>query len=134
MADELFRKKSMEKINSPENLNEYIRVANPGVWVLLVAILILLVGFCTWGVMGQIKTSVPAQITVTGGQIECSVRPADMTKISSGMSVEVGEEVGKVDSVDVRGGTVTVKISLPDGVYEADIITERFAPLSLILN
>ena len=41
MNDQLFRKKSMEKITSPENLNDYIRVASPGVWMTLCAVILL---------------------------------------------------------------------------------------------
>ena len=43
MSD-LFRKKSMEKVTSPEQLNDYIRVSNPGVWTVLAAVVILLAG------------------------------------------------------------------------------------------
>ena len=44
MNQQLFRKKSVDKVSSPEQLNEYIRVANPGVWMVLAAIVILLAG------------------------------------------------------------------------------------------
>ena len=44
MNEQLFRKKSVDKVSSPEQLNEYIRVANPGVWMVLAAIVILLAG------------------------------------------------------------------------------------------
>lgn len=30
MSDQIFRKKSLDRISSPEQLNDYIRVANPG--------------------------------------------------------------------------------------------------------
>ena len=30
MNEQLFRKKSIDRVSSPEQLNEYIRVANPG--------------------------------------------------------------------------------------------------------
>ena len=46
MNDQLFRKKSMEKITSPENLNDYIRVASPGVWMTLCAVILILIGVC----------------------------------------------------------------------------------------
>ena len=31
----LFRKKSLERISSPEQLNEYVRVSTPSVWLVL---------------------------------------------------------------------------------------------------
>ena len=43
MADNsIFRKKSLERVQSPEQLNDYIKVANPGVWLVLIAVIIFL--------------------------------------------------------------------------------------------
>ncbi len=44
MSDQIFRKKSLDRISSPEQLNDYIRVANPGIWMILAAVIILLAG------------------------------------------------------------------------------------------
>ncbi len=44
----LFRKTSMDRIRSPEQLNDYLRVTNPAVWVLLAALLLLLAGLAVW--------------------------------------------------------------------------------------
>lgn len=51
----LFRKKSMDKISSPEELNDYIRVTSPSVWMVLAGTVILLVGFLAWGVFGTVN-------------------------------------------------------------------------------
>lgn len=37
MNDKIFRKKSVEKMSSPEQLNDYVKVTNPGVWMVLAA-------------------------------------------------------------------------------------------------
>ena len=60
MKEGLFRKKSMDKISSPEQLNDYIRVSNPGVWMILACIIILLIGMCVWGVFGRLETTMKA--------------------------------------------------------------------------
>lgn len=49
MNDKIFRKKSVDKMSSPEQLNDYIKVTNPGVWMVLAAIAVLLAGVCVWG-------------------------------------------------------------------------------------
>ena len=51
---ELFRKKSIEKVSTPEQLNDYIRVTTPSVWVVLIATALLLAGMLVWGVFGSI--------------------------------------------------------------------------------
>ena len=40
----LFRKQSLEGISSPEQLDDYLKVTNPGLWVILIAPLFLLIG------------------------------------------------------------------------------------------
>ena len=52
--DELFRKKSVERISSPDELNDYIRVTTPSVWIVLAAIVVLLVGMLAWSVFGTV--------------------------------------------------------------------------------
>ncbi|MCQ2476200.1 MAG: hypothetical protein MJ173_09930 [Clostridia bacterium] len=133
MADDLFRKKSLDKIKSPDQLNDYVRVANPGVWLLLCAVVVLLIGFCVWGIFGQIKTTVPAQITVDSGKIICAV-DGDIDKIEVGMTVEAGDTNGVVKLVDTESDLVEIDISLSDGVYEGEIVTESIAPLSFVFN
>ncbi len=46
MDKQLFRKSSIERVSSPEQLNDYIKVSNPGVWMILAAIIALLIGVC----------------------------------------------------------------------------------------
>ena len=38
----IFREKAITRVTSPEQLNEYIRVATPGIWFILIAILLAL--------------------------------------------------------------------------------------------
>lgn len=49
MSNPIFRQKSIEKITSPEQINDYIRVSNPSVWMVLAAVIVLLAGVCVWG-------------------------------------------------------------------------------------
>lgn len=46
MNQQLFRKSSIERVSSPEQLNDYIKVTNSGVWLVLAAVIMLLVGTC----------------------------------------------------------------------------------------
>ncbi len=50
----IFRKKSLERVTSPEQLNDYIRVTTPSVWIILAATLILIIGTLVWAVFGKI--------------------------------------------------------------------------------
>ena len=50
MDNQIFRKKNIERVSSPEQLNDYVRVSNPGVWMVLTAVIVLLFGICAWGI------------------------------------------------------------------------------------
>ena len=52
--DQIFRKKTVEKISSPEDLDDYIKVTTPSVWVIMIAIVILLIGSLVWGCLGKL--------------------------------------------------------------------------------
>ena len=54
-ANSIFREKSMERVSSPEELNDYIRVTTPSVWVVLIALVLLLVGMLAWSVFGTVE-------------------------------------------------------------------------------
>lgn len=54
MNSSIFREKSIERVSSPEKLDDYIRVTTPSVWITLAAIVILLVGVIAWGIFGEL--------------------------------------------------------------------------------
>ena len=153
----LFRKKSLERISSPEQLNAYIRVATPSVWLMLSAIVILLVGVCVWSVFGQLVTTVSVAAVSRDGTVTAYVRAADLEKISQGDGVTVGDAEGTVSAVSSEpvpvdasfteymrhvGGlqegewvyAVGVDAACADGVYAAQIVIDSVAPMSFVLN
>ena len=44
MKNDLFRKESVEKLTGPEDLNAYVKVLNPRVWLILAGIIIAIAG------------------------------------------------------------------------------------------
>ncbi|MCR4704591.1 MAG: hypothetical protein K5641_00870 [Lachnospiraceae bacterium] len=64
----IFREKSIERVSSPEQLDDYIRVTTPSVWLILFATIILIVGALVWGVLGRIEVQ-----TETGTQTDAPI-------------------------------------------------------------
>lgn len=94
MKKQLFRKKSLEQISSPEQLTDYIQVTRPGVWTVLVAAVLLLVSLLVWGVYGALPDAVSVNGVAENGVVTCYVEnPANL---SAGMEAEVDETAGKV--------------------------------------
>lgn len=54
-GNNIFREKSLERVSSPEALNDYIRVTTPSVWIVLAATVLLLLGMLAWSVFGTVE-------------------------------------------------------------------------------
>ena len=53
----IFREKSLERISTPEQLNDYIKVTKPSVWVVLIASILLIAGALVWAIFGKIEVN-----------------------------------------------------------------------------
>ena len=70
----LFREKNLEAMDSPESLNDYLRVTSPGVWLIMAAVIAVLVGAILWGVFGRINTTTDLAIATTEGMSNLALR------------------------------------------------------------
>ena len=48
-----FREKASKKLRSPDDLDEYVRVTNPSVWVVLAACATLMIGLFAWASLAR---------------------------------------------------------------------------------
>lgn len=137
MDNKLFTKKSLDKIKSPESLNDYIRVSNPGIWILLVAVAVLLIGACVWGVFGRLDTKVNTSGVFENNEAIVFVSNTD---IEENMPVEVDGVNGSISGVEYvtkdeeTVACVTIKAEVPNGKHSVNITTETVKPLSFLLN
>lgn len=142
MSEKLYRKKALSKINSPEDLNEIICVTNPGVWLILTALLVLLLGALCWGIFGEIETTMPVDLIadVHGTfSITMSINEVMDRGIQEGMPVRVGVQKGNVTAVHLVEETNTVKIetnfSNPYCVQmSGELVTGYLHPIEFLLN
>lgn len=51
-----------QRISSPDQLTDYLRVTNPGVWVLLASIILFLAGIFAWFYIGTLETDLAAAL------------------------------------------------------------------------
>ncbi len=63
MKESIFRKKNIDKVFSPDQLNDYIKVSNPSTWVILAAVIIFLAAVLIWAVFGQIPGTAEHAVT-----------------------------------------------------------------------
>ena len=139
MSEEIFRKKSLDKVKSPENLDDYIRVSNPGVWLLLFSVIVLLIGACIWGAFGHIESTVPAVVFVENGNAVCYISDEDISSVQTGLTVRFEEEEAVLLSIGEKAElgyvcSLSSVSDLADGFYDGEIVVESIKPLSFIFN
>ncbi len=139
MGEEIFRKKSLDKVKSPDNLDDYIRVSNPSVWLLLISIVVLLIGVCVWGVFGHVDSTVPSLVSIQNDNAVCYVAEEDISSVQDGMIVNYADceavinKIGERQEYGYECGLVAD--SFPeDGMYEGKIVTKRYKPISFVTN
>lgn len=159
MSRSIFRKASLDRISSPEQLNDYIHVTNPGVWIILCAVIVLLLGICTWSVFGQLDSYLPVAAITENNQTVCYVKAEEAQSLESGMLVLIGEEkyyiseiknqpiqldssfseylfyVGNLHEGEWAYIAALDHIYGEDGmIVSAEIVIESIAPMSFIMN
>jgi len=163
MDNQLFRKKSIERISSPEALHDYMRVTSPRLWMILSAIIALLIGFVIYASTATMESTIPIRVTAisndsgeeTDGEASADRRtyyfaslPLSMKdSVATGMVVRIGEESGKISLMTMIGddteedGEIGLVItmddagySLPDAEYDAVLVLESTTPISFLWN
>lgn len=150
----IFRQKSIDRVTAPDELDDYIKVANPGTWLILVAVIALLAAVIIWGIVGRLNTTVSGAAVSDGSTATVYISEKDTGSIEAGMTVEINGSRYTVESV----GTAAVQLddeyalhlcnlgsgawvfpveisgALEEGVYPALITVESVAPMSFVVG
>ncbi len=155
MANPILTKNSNEKVTSPEQLNDYIKVSNVGLWLVLAVVIVMMSSVLVWGFVGSLNTTVKATGVAENGKIVCYI-PSTQTA-APGDAVTVNGVSGKVVSVSyppLSENAVSEKYdeytayqlqlsdwnyeviidaqNCPDGIVTVNIITGSVKPISFI--
>ena len=157
MNKRIFRDKNIERISSPEQLDDYVKVANPAVEMILISIIVLLIGICVWGKFGHLDTTLDVVAIAKDGVLTCYVTENNIKKIEKGMKISVDAQSTAISGISVEPMSindtldeyilhlgnlsvgewvylVTADTALRDGSYKAKIIIDSVEPMSFVLN
>ena len=154
----LFREKSLEAVESPESLNDYLKVTSPGIWMVMEAVILILIGGIIWSIFGLIDTTVMVAVSATAEGTVCYVPFEQMEGVIKAGSVSVeGRELPIQADGKATMATVTEEMSpflrvagglevgdvivqtalaegLAEGVYSGSVVTESLHPIKLLLQ
>lgn len=160
MNEKLFRRSSLDRIASPEQLDDYIRVTGPSLWVTLGAVAILLAAVLVWSVTGALPTTLSLSGVGAGGTVTCYLPPEEAETLSPGMAATAGGAAGTVaavgklplsraeavadlqsdylaESLGLADWCVPVTLHVPDapeGLCPVTITVDAVRPITFILN
>ena len=154
MENQLFRKKSIDRISSPEELHDYLRVTSPRIWMILTAIIVMLAGFVVYASTANMENTMPIKVRVENyeyenddGSVERytfvdAMRPlSELEIVHPGMTLRLAGHQGVVNSLYTNEEELGVLfdmeseyLGLPDGTYDAELVLESTTPISFLLN
>ena len=154
----LFREKSLEAVESPESLNDYLRVTSPGIWLVMASVIVLLIGGILWGIFGHIRTTADFAVAVTPEKSVCYVTYDAIDKVMARGVIRVqgtdyplrtdvecemdfiGEDISPrvLLAGDLKIGDLVIQVpvitDLDEGYYTGEVVTEDLQPISLLLQ
>ena len=138
MENPIFRKKSLDRISSPEALDDYLHVTTPAVWLILIAIIMLLVGMLIWSHVASIDSFATGSAQVKDGEMYIEFDNEQIARnVQSGMTVIAGETQSRISSVgvDSRGNIFAqAPTELADGYYVVDVLFKQTQVIHLLFN
>ena len=147
----------MDKIARPEDLDDYIRVSSPSVWVILTAAALLLIGGIIWGAAGSLDTVITTCAIVKNDRALLLIPESEIDSLSGSAEVNIDGTRVSISSVDktpvqlsgeenayaLHVGNyssddwfyiATAETELDDGVYHAYVTTETLSPISFLFD
>ena len=135
---EIFRKSSLERIQSPEQLDQYLKVTTPMVWIILAAILLLLAAAFWWSSETEIASRVETIGVVKDGVLTVVLEDERTRQlVKKDMDIQIGDISETIDSVqtDAAGAVKALTyVELPNGTYNVQISYKYTRLLSLLFN
>jgi len=108
MKNDIFRKSSLERISSPEQLNDYIKVSNPSVWVIIAALTASVIAAFAWSIVGRIPTKLNTQAIFLKSNYTIE---GTETSASSSSSTSTAEDEDEDDEEEVTTTSVNLDLT-----------------------
>lgn len=131
----LFRKETLERISSPEQLTDYLKITNPGVWVILTAVIFLLAGLFSWTLIGTLETRAAIKVVVSSSTARVVPVEGDVITEDMIFRINSNEYTVALTDTDELGRTYGIaSVDLPDGIYEGTVVVDRIHPIDFLIN
>ena len=102
---ELFRKSSLEKLSSPEQLDKMIVITSPSFWLALCGAGLIVAGALAWSILGRLPINVETQgIYVNNGGVYSVY--CETSGVVERLAVHKGDEIREGDVIAYQIPTI----------------------------
>ena len=126
------------RMSSPEQLNDYLKVTSPKIWVLLSAVILLVAGLLLWSSFTTIESYATGTAQAVGGELVVTFDdPEKASKVQPGMEMEVGDVETEVLAVGTNENgdlIASAHAHIPDGSYKVRVGYKTTQVISMLLN
>lgn len=134
----IFRKESIARVSSPEQLSDYLHVTSPVIWIVLTAVILLLVSLFVWSSVTAVESYAGGSAEVRSGVLTLTFDDAEKAaNVEIGMNIRLGDLTTPVRSVGHDGEDrliAVAEVDLPDGVYDARVGYKSTQIIDLLFN
>jgi multidrug resistance efflux pump len=121
MQPGIFRQEALDRLSSPEQLDQLMRVADPKRWIALTAVGALLIGALIWGFVGRVESTVQADCVIipksgTYDVVTTTEGTVREVLVERGDQLAAGEPVAVIETVE--GNRQDVVAPVPGEVIE----------------
>ncbi len=97
MSAGFFRKSALEKLSTPEKLDQLIKVTSPKAWITLSVVFVAIATGLAWSVFGRVSTKLNVTGVVLGGEVHEVVATSQGQLMK--LNVRIGDKVAKGDII-----------------------------------
>jgi NHLM bacteriocin system secretion protein len=124
MSAPFFRKSALEKLSTPEKLDQLIKVTGTKAWIALITIMVAIFTALIWSFMGTVKTKLDVVGVVLGGDVHEVVATAQgqlvELKIAIGNNVKKGDVIATIRQPELFQQIEEAKVVLSDRKFEME--------------
>ncbi len=104
MSRQIFRKGALEKLSTPEKLDQLIKITSIQSWMLLLTISLIIGTAISWSFLGRVKTKLNATGVLLGGEVY------EVVSTTQGQLLELSVAIGDT----IQEGDIIAEVEQPD--------------------
>lgn len=124
MSAPFFRKSALEKLSTPEKLDQLIKVTGTKAWIALTTIIVAIFTALIWSFIGTVKTKLDVVGVVLGGDVHEVVATAQgqlvELKVAIGNKVKKGDIIATIQQPELFQQIEDAKVVLSDRKFEME--------------